>query len=322
MTNNVEKSLLFQIIHLIMKLNKITRLSVMAAMSIACSALLEAQEKQQSRSDRSNDNPGERQTQRPPLRSSEAGSADQRSERRPRRGPTPFRRPDQGNAGGSASILQVLDYNRDGKLQQGEIDMAVVILRKMDRNNDGELSAGELSGPSNRPGGFAGSQNNRPSVNPGQGGQTRARIPQFSELDKNGDGKISPEEAPERMAEHFDKHDTNADGFIDKKEQDAVIELIRQRFSQRNRPDQNRGLTFEQMDTNKDGKISRDEAPERMAEHFGEADKNSDGFIDKEEQAVVVEAIRRRAGQGQRNRPDPNAGQGGADKPKRPPLER
>jgi hypothetical protein len=305
-----------------MKIKTITRLPVIAVMILACTALLEAREKQLSQSNRGKDNLEERQTQRPPLRSGEARSPDQRSERRPWRGTTPFRRPDQGNTGGSASILQVLDYNRDGKLQQSEIDMAVVILRRMDRNNDGELSAGELSGPSNRPGGFAGSQNNRPSVNPGQGGQTRARIPQFSELDKNDDGKISLEEAPERMAANFDEHDTNSDGFIDKKEQAEVIEFIRQRFSQRNRPDQNRGLTFEQMDTNKDGKISRDEAPERMAEHFGEADRNNDGFIDKEERDVVVEAIRRRAGLGQRNRPDPNAGQGGADKPKRPPLER
>ena len=321
MTNNVEQSLLLQIIHRIMKIKIITRLPVIAAMSIACTALLEAQEKQQSRSERGNNNPGERQTQRPLLRSSEAGSPDQRSERRPRRGATPFRRPEPGNAGGSVSILQALDYNRDGKLQQSEIDMAVVILRRMDRNNDGELSAGELSGPSNRAGGFAGSQNNRPSVNTGQGGQPRARIPQFSDLDKNGDGKISPEEAPERMAEHFGEHDTNSDGFIDKKEQAEVIEFIRQRFGQRNRTDQNRGFGLEQIDTNKDGKISKDEAPERMAERFGEIDSNSDGFIDKEEQAVVVEAIRRRSGQGQRNRPDPNAGQGGTDKPKRPPLD-
>ena len=123
------------------------------------------------------------------------------------------------------------------------------------------------------------------------------------------------------MAEHFGEHDSNSDGFIDKEEQAAVIEFIRQRFSQRNRTDQNRGFTFEQMDANKDGKISKEEAPERIASRFGESDTNGDGFIDKEEQAVVVEAIRRRSGQEQRNRPDPNAGQGGADKPKRPPLD-
>jgi hypothetical protein len=310
-----------------MKTHKVSYLSIIATTIITCTGFLQGQEKQQPRSDRGNDNPRAQENQRPPLRDgvrrpSRDNTAGAPNERRPRRGATPFRRPESSNTGGSASILQVLDYNRDGKLQQGEIDMAVVILRRMDRDKDGEISASELSSPSNRPEGFAGRPNNRPPGNPGQGGQSRGRIPQFADLDKDGDGKISLDEAPERMAEHFDEHDTNSDGFIDKKEQDAVIEFIRQRFSQRNRPDQNRGLTFEQMDTNKDGKISRDEAPERMAEHFGEADKNSDGFIDKEEQAVVVEAIRRRAGQGQRNRPDPNAGQGGADKPKRPPLER
>ncbi|MFP6871996.1 MAG: hypothetical protein VCA55_00670, partial [Verrucomicrobiales bacterium] len=204
---------------------------------------------------------------------------------------------------------------------QGEIDMAVVILRRMDRNQDGEISAGELSSPSNRPGGFAGRPNDRPPGNPGQDGQPRGRIPQFADFDENGDGKISKDEAPERMAEHFGEHDSNSDGFIDKEEQAAVIEFIRQRFNQRNRPDQNRGFTFDQMDANKDGKISKDEAPERLANRFGESDTNSDGFIDKEEQAAAYEAIRRRFGQGQRNRPDPNAGQGGADKPKRPPLD-
>ncbi|MCP4846997.1 MAG: hypothetical protein GY899_03505 [Verrucomicrobiaceae bacterium] len=294
---------------------------------LACTGLLTAQEKQQSRRDRGNDNPRAQDNQRPPLRDgtrlpsrdNAAGAADQR---RPRRGANTFRRPEGNNAGGSISILQVLDYNRDGKLQQGEIDMAVVILRRMDRNQDGEVSSGELSGASNRSGGFAGRPNDRPPGNPGTGGQPRGRVPQFADLDKNGDGKITKDEAPERMAEHFEEHDTNSDGFIDKKEQDAVIEFIRQRFSQRNRSDQDRGLTFEQMDTNKDGKISKDEAPERMAERFGEVDSNSDGFIDKKEQAVVVEAIRRRSGQGQGNRPDPNAGQGGADKPKRPPLDK
>jgi Ca2+-binding EF-hand superfamily protein len=312
-----------------MKTKTNTHWAAIATIILACTGLLQGQEKQQPRSDRGNDNPRAQDNRRPALRDSARlpsrdNSAGNSNERRPRRGTTPSRRPEGGNSGGSASILQVLDYNRDGKLQQGEIDMAVVILRRMDRNQDGEISSGELSGASNRSGGFAGRPNDRPPGNPGTGGQSRGRVPQFADLDKNGDGKITKDEAPERMAEHFEEHDTNSDGFIDKKEQDAVIEFIRQRFSQRNRSDQDRGLTFEQMDTNKDGKISKDEAPERMAERFGEVDSNSDGFIDKEEQAVVVEAIRRRSGQGQgqRNRPDPNAGQGGADKPKRPPLDK
>jgi Ca2+-binding EF-hand superfamily protein len=310
-----------------MKTANPARCLVIAALILACNAFAQGQDKEPPRRDRGNDNARAqdnpraplRDNARPPAKDSNAGATNQQ---RPRRGSPQRRSPEGGNTGGDRSILQVLDYNRDGKLQQGEIDMAIVILRRMDRNQDGEISAGELSSPSNRPGSFAGRKNDRPPGNPGQGGQPRSRIPQFADLDKNSDGKISPDEAPERMAEHFDEHDTNSDGFIDKKEQAAVIEFIRQRFSQNNRTDQNRGFTFEQMDANKDGKISKEEAPERMADRFGESDTNSDGFIDKEEQAAVIAAIRRRSGQGQRNRPDPNAGQGGADKPKRPPLDR
>ncbi len=311
-----------------MKTANLARCLAIAALTLTCNTFAQGQDKEPPRRDRGNDNarsqgnprPPLRDGARPPSRDSNAGAP---NAQRPRRGSSQRRSPEGGNAGGDRTILQVLDYNRDGKLQQGEIDMAIVILRRMDRNQDGEISSGELSSPSNRAGGFSGMQNNRPPGSPGTGGQSRGRTPQFADLDKNGDGKISKEEAPERMAEHFGEHDSNSDGFIDKEEQAAVIEFIRQRFSQRNRTDQNRGFTFEQMDANKDGKISKEEAPERIASRFGESDTNGDGFIDKEEQAVVIEAIRRRSGQGQgqRNRPDPNAGQGGADKPKRPPLD-
>ncbi len=65
-------------------------------------------------------------------------------------------------------------------------------------------------------------------------------MPNFSELDKDGDGKISKEEAPDRMKERFDQMDKNGDGFFDKAEQDAFIKMIRERFQQggQRRPDQ------------------------------------------------------------------------------------
>jgi len=34
-------------------------------------------------------------------------------------------------------------------------------------------------------------------------------------LDKDADGKLSKEEAPERMQERFDELDANKDGFLD-----------------------------------------------------------------------------------------------------------
>lgn len=48
-------------------------------------------------------------------------------------------------------------------------------------------------------------------------------------------------------------------------------------------------------DADGDGKVSREEAPERMAQFFDRMDANSDGFIDAEE---VAEARKRRAANG------------------------
>jgi hypothetical protein len=42
------------------------------------------------------------------------------------------------------------------------------------------------------------------------------------QLDKDGDKKVSREEAPPEMAAFFDKIDTNGDGFIDAKEAAAA----------------------------------------------------------------------------------------------------
>ena len=59
----------------------------------------------------------------------------------------------------------------------------------------------------------------------GRGGEGRraegggSRGGGFSSLDKDGDGKISKDEAPGGMKDRFDSMDSNGDGFIDKAEQ-------------------------------------------------------------------------------------------------------
>jgi hypothetical protein len=42
------------------------------------------------------------------------------------------------------------------------------------------------------------------------------------QLDKDGDGKVSKDEAPEPMQNFFDRLDGNSDGFIDKAESDEM----------------------------------------------------------------------------------------------------
>lgn len=69
----------------------------------------------------------------------------------------------------------------------------------------------------------------RPGDGPGGGGPGGGRAGggrqgggMIAALDKDGDGKISKDEAPERMRDRFDTMDTNGDGFIDQDEQAAM----------------------------------------------------------------------------------------------------
>ena len=164
-----------------------------------------------------------------------------------------------GDAPKGGALFAALDRDGDGKLQQAEIDMAVAVLRRMDRDEDGVVSESEIAAPPQRRGTGGG----RPE---GEEGRRRPGAPQLETIDKDGDGKISKEEAPERMAGRFDQIDKNGDGFIDKAEFEALVEMIRKR---------------------------------------GRRPGGGDG-------------------QGQRKRPerpDSGGGQGGAEKPKRPPVE-
>ncbi|MDX2319526.1 MAG: EF-hand domain-containing protein [Moritella sp.] len=92
----------------------------------------------------------------------------------------------------------------------------------------------------------------------------------FEQMDSNQDGKVSKDEATGRLAENFDKLDTDNDGFVTKADLP-------------NQGKHHNGKKFAEMDTNNDGKISREEATGRLAENFDKFDTNGDGFITKDE---------------------------------------
>lgn len=50
---------------------------------------------------------------------------------------------------------------------------------------------------------------------------------QMMRFDANGDGRISLEEAPDRLKERFDRMDTNDDGFINEEEMKRLLERMR-----------------------------------------------------------------------------------------------
>lgn len=94
-------------------------------------------------------------------------------------------------------------------------------------------------------------------------------------LDKDADGRVTREEAAARpgLARHFDQFDANKDGFLTREEIVTGTHQAAVTF-------------FKRVDTDSDGKISRDEAAKsapRISKQFDLIDSNHDGFISAEE---------------------------------------
>lgn len=107
-------------------------------------------------------------------------------------------------------IIAALDADSDGELSAKEIDNAASALRTLDKNKDGKLTRDEML-PMFREGGREGGF-------PGGGANPEELVARMMAFDKNGDGKLSKSELPERMQGLLDRADANKDGEIDKGE--------------------------------------------------------------------------------------------------------
>jgi Ca2+-binding EF-hand superfamily protein len=111
----------------------------------------------------------------------------------------------------------------------------------------------------------------------------------FEKADQNGDGKITSDEAGEKW-DRLSKADKDGDGGVSRQEMASMMGAV------------GAGAMFEKADANADGKISEAEAGERW-ERLGKADKDGDGFVNREEFAAAVRGM---AGAGgAEGRPDP-----------------
>ena len=110
----------------------------------------------------------------------------------------------------------------------------------------------------------------------GPGGHHRgAMMERLKAADTNGDGMISREEAAAlpMVAKNFDQIDANRDGQVTFDELRAFHE-------------QQRAEHWKRLDTDGDGRISRQEAQAnapRLAERFDKLDTNGDGFLTPDE---------------------------------------
>jgi collagen type III alpha len=132
-------------------------------------------------------------------------------------------RPQPGRPQPGAALFTALDADGDGRISTLELAEATKVLEKLDRNKDEMISreealgGGERTASDTRP-------TDRPSDRPGQGDSKRF----LASIDKNGDGKIGKDEAPERLKENFDRVDANGDGQLDGEELMRVLNRLRQ----------------------------------------------------------------------------------------------
>jgi Ca2+-binding EF-hand superfamily protein len=153
----------------------------------------------------------------------------------------PGRPPGEPGPGGPpGGLFAVLDTDHDGQLSTSEIVAAGSVLLRMDRNGDSRLTPDEVFTRTGGPPPGAPRGEGRPFDRPREpGGPPRAgdRPPggpgpeafreRLREADRNGDGKLSKDEAPDQLKENFDRADANGDGVLDETELRAAFERLR-----------------------------------------------------------------------------------------------
>ena len=175
------------------------------------------------------------------------------------------------NAGASADDLvqqlMVFDKNSDGVLTADALPQRMQSLfTRGDANHDGKLTPDEIRALAARQAMPAG------TAQPGRAAAMMRMDSLLNALDTDHDGTLS---APEIAAagQSLAALDKSGDGAITPDEM-----RMRQQT-----PQERADHLLDEWDTDKDGRVSKAEAPDRMQKDFESIDKNGDGSLDKDE---------------------------------------
>lgn len=178
-------------------------------------------------------------------------------------------RPENAGATADELVKQLMsfDKNADGVLTPDELPARMQsMFQRGDANKDGKLTPDEIRAMASRQGMPAGGPANR------EGGGQMRNDPVLNALDTDHDGILSAAEI-KAAGEVLLVLDKNGDGEI------TADEMRPRQQTPADRVEHMLG----EWDTNKDGRISKAEAPDRMQAQFESIDKNGDGYLDKDE---------------------------------------
>jgi Ca2+-binding EF-hand superfamily protein len=165
-----------------------------------------------------------------------------------------------GGGGGADELFKALDKNADGVLTQDEVPEKLAMrIAAADADGDGKITKEEFE----QARGGHGAAGGAPGIDK-----------LFERLDTNKDGKLTKDELPERPADRIMKADADGDGAVTKEELQAARDKMGGQMADK---------LFERFDANKDGKLTRDELPEKLADRIMKADADGDGAVTKEE---------------------------------------
>jgi Ca2+-binding EF-hand superfamily protein len=114
----------------------------------------------------------------------------------------------------------------------------------------------------------------------------------FQRLDRDGDGKLTGDEIPERLWNQLESVDSDDDGSI---APDELKKALASAAADRPGGDEAKtmvALIFQRLDKNSDGKLAKDELTGPLAERLKRADGNQDGTITKEELLAAAARLR------------------------------
>ncbi len=234
--------------------------------------------------------------------------------------PIPVGAPGAGT-GAPNALFAALDTDGDGVISKAELKKAILSLKKLDANNDGNITLAECGGDAAAAGGVGAVANDATQW-----------LDRIMAKDKNGDGRLTPDELNENERQMLQGADLNGDGAIDRQELAAMGTGRGEARGNLNgnlaggangagaagrRGNEAMGRFF-QYDRNHDGRLTANEVPPQMMGVLRGGDTNGDGAID----AGELQAIAARMGDRMKAwgaGAEPNAGPpGGENNRKRP----